>query len=298
MKKIEWETGTLWKRLKEQTAHGLSVGALQPIETTVEQVDDGSIPFSIHIVDSLSLKEEAKAQQAKTEFENPFLPYEEDLYVTDISPTHVCLLNKFNVIDHHFLIVTREFEEQDSWLTSADFEAVVRCLSEVDGLAFFNGGTIAGSSQRHKHLQVVPRTEEKPEFPVEQAILKAKVSGGGRRSPLFAFQHEIANFPPQKQGFSDKVLTTLYANRYQMLLKAVGIDPTEAEAKQAAPYNMLCTRKWMMLVPRSQEDYMGIPVNALGFAGSLLVKNQSELVKLQELGPMNLLEQVAISSRE
>ena len=86
MKKIEWETGTLWKRLKEQTAHGLSVGALQPIETTVEQVDDGSIPFSIHIVDSLSLKEEAKAQQAKTEFENPFLPYEEDLYVTDIAP--------------------------------------------------------------------------------------------------------------------------------------------------------------------------------------------------------------------
>ena len=48
-------------------------------------------------------RERARQQQGKTAPANPFLPYEEDLYVCDLSPTHVCLLNKFNVVDHHFL---------------------------------------------------------------------------------------------------------------------------------------------------------------------------------------------------
>ncbi|NIO40609.1 MAG: phosphorylase, partial [Burkholderiales bacterium] len=38
---------------------------------------------------------------------NPFLPYGKDLFVSDISETHLALLNKFNVIDYHLLIVTR-----------------------------------------------------------------------------------------------------------------------------------------------------------------------------------------------
>ena len=42
---------------------------------------------------------------------NPFLPYDPALLVAPISPTHVALLNRFNVVDDHFLIVTRSFEE-------------------------------------------------------------------------------------------------------------------------------------------------------------------------------------------
>ena len=29
-------------------------------------------------------------------------------------------------------------------------------MAEVDGLAFYNAGKLAGASQRHKHLQVAP----------------------------------------------------------------------------------------------------------------------------------------------
>jgi len=38
-----------------------------------------------------------------------------------------------------------------------------------------------------------------------------------------------------------------------------------------APYNLLATRRWMLVVPRRQERYEKISVNALGFAGSLFV---------------------------
>ena len=84
---------------------------------------------------------------------DPFLPYEPEMFVADISPTHVCLLNKFNVIDHHLLVVTRAFEEQDAAINAADFAALWACMAEVDGLAFYNAGKLAGASQRHKHLQ-------------------------------------------------------------------------------------------------------------------------------------------------
>ena len=87
---------------------------------------------------------------------DPFLPYEPDMFVADISPTHVCLLNKFNVIDHHLLVVTRAFEEQDAAINAADFAALWACMTEVDGLAFYNAGKRAGASQRHKHLQIAP----------------------------------------------------------------------------------------------------------------------------------------------
>ena len=59
------------------------------------------------------------------------------------------------------------------------------------------------------------------------------------------------------------------------------------------PYNLLTTRDWMMLVPRARAESHGINVNAMGFAGSLLVKNTEQLQRLQELGPLELLRQVA-----
>ena len=57
---------------------------------------------------------------------NPFLPYDENLWVTDISQTHVCLLNKFNVIDPpHPSRHPCMYEDQESLLTFEDFEAYV-----------------------------------------------------------------------------------------------------------------------------------------------------------------------------
>ncbi len=298
MVRIPWAAGSLWQKLKTQTQHGLSTGALQSIETATEYVEAEGIRFLIRVLANLSRKEKARKQQGKTAPSNPFLPYEQDLYVTDISPTHLCLLNKFNVVDHHFLIVTREFEPQENWLTLADFDALVRCLNEVDGLGFFNGGKIAGASQPHKHLQVVPLVDM--ELPIEVAIAQTKPQSEKSQSPLLPFDHAITYL-----DFIDITASTTvnynkaahsYLDSYQKLLNAVGIDsPDDWKGEQTAAYNLLCTRRWMMIVPRSQEKYAGISVNSLGFAGSLLVKNKEKLEQLKQLGPMKLLQQVGYS---
>lgn len=283
-----WEPGTLWAKLKAQRHHGLLTGALQPVETTVECIESRGIRFVVRILSSLVRKEKARQQQGKSTAVNPFLPYEQDLYVTDVSETHLCLLNKFNVVDHHFLIVTRAFEPQEHWLTLADFDALVRCLEEVDGLGFYNGGTLAGASQPHKHLQIVPRVSDLCHFPMAQAIASAQPSelvSEALCSPHLPFRHGIAQL--------DGANPQHYLSCYQALLQAVGLSPGASwQGPQTGAYNLLCNRQWMMVVPRSQEKYAGISVNSLGFAGSLLVKSHEKLSQLKAIGPMQLLLQV------
>jgi len=276
-----WKDGKLWPRLKAQSSHGLATGDLQPIDTESTQIESGGISFLVRILANISRKEKALKEQGKTQPANPFLPYEQTLYVSDITHTHLCLLNKFKVVGHHFLIVTRDFEPQEHWLTLADFEALSLCLSEVDGLAFYNGGRDAGSSQPHKHLQVVPYSHSLPAFPIERAIATAKDG----RSPLLPFSHAITALP------NDKTPQQLLSS-YHQLLESVGISGPY-KGTQTHPYNLLCTQQWMMAVPRTQEKYAGISVNSLGFAGSLLVKSPEKLDALKDIGPMGLLKKVA-----
>lgn len=294
--RVSWQAGSLWQRLQSQTLRGLSTGALQPIATGTHHIEDAGIRFLVRVLANLSRKEKAQKQQGKTKPANPFLPYEQDLYVSDISPTHLCLLNKFNVVDHHFLIVTQAFEPQENWLTLSDFEALAQCLSEVNGLGFFNGGQTAGASQPHKHLQVVPLVDI--ELPIEAAIDQSQEKLGVWRSHLLPFEHAIARLDFTAASATGNQ-SQLYLDSYQQLLSAVGIDspidsPNSWKGKQTAAYNMLCTRQWMMIVPRSQEKHAGISVNSLGYAGSLLVRNQEELEQLQQLGPMRLLQAVGL----
>ena len=77
---------------------------------------------------------------------NPFVsPFEDGLCVGDLDEKHRLLLNKFNVVDHHVLIVTREFVSQESELRPNLFAAVLRCLHALRGFAFFNHGFMSGA---------------------------------------------------------------------------------------------------------------------------------------------------------
>ena len=132
---------------------------------------------------------------------NPFLPYDADLWVTDISQTHICLLNKFNVIENHILVVTRVFEDQESLLTAEDFEAMWICMAEFDGLAFYNSGPIAGASQQHKHLQIVPLPLAPKGLmgPIEEALTSANYHKGvGISSNLHLF---MGSLPSSQNGW-------------------------------------------------------------------------------------------------
>jgi ATP adenylyltransferase len=296
---LTWKSGILWKRVIEQTEHAISCGALQTIPTEYEFVEEGGIRFLVRVISNLARKDAAskprnKINATSTKDFNPFLPYEEDLFVADISDSHLCLLNKFNVVEHHLLIVTRAFEEQETLLTLQDFEAMWIVLAEIDGLAFYNSGKMAGASQRHKHLQLVPipLSPNGEAIPIEALLGTAVFEGVVGRIPSLPFVHALVKFDSNGMK-SPQEAAAVTLQRYCALLQAVDLLDGNTSDRPKGAYNLLATREWMLIVPRSQESFESIPVNSLGFAGALLVRNDQQKQMLKDFGPLNILKSVA-----
>lgn len=289
--------GTLRTSLLERTAHARRTGAIQSIPTTMKVIEQNGVPFQVRVVAHLETKEAGKVARPRAD---PFLPYDPDLFVASISPTHVALLNKFNVVEHHLLIVTRAFEDQQTQLTQKDCDALLTALIEIDGLAFYNAGAIAGASQPHKHLQMIPLEEPTVSpLPIEPLFRFAKMDGATGTIPRLPFLHAYAPIDRDWTNPEKDSGAWLHAC-YHALVRAVGlsVDTTPSTHATTAPYNLLVTRKWLLLVPRSQECFEDVSINALGFAGAFLVKDSSQLEILRRVGPMTALQHVSFPPRE
>lgn len=293
--------GTLWDQAIARTENARYTGDLKSIETEYQLIEQDDIFFVIRSLSNIARKEKAKAQQkiqeAKTgKYIDPFLPYNRNLFVCDLSPSHLCLLNKFNIVDGHLLIVTRDFQEQEYLLNVQDFVALWSCLQEIDGLAFYNGGSAAGSSQRHKHLQLLPLplVPDLDYLPIQPAIDRVVFQDALGTIETFPFVNAIASYDLMN---IDNPVTVgkLLLDCYYSLLEKVGFSWQETSPQQPAAYNFLATRKWMMIIPRSRDAFGSIAINSLGFAGSLFVKDENCLKLLKEQTPLKILSAVAYS---
>ncbi len=302
-------TGPLRAAIAERERAALAAGALRPIRTDESVVEDAGVRFIVRSVSSLARKGAASqaprlaslgapldrgAEQAK----NPFLPPDPELTIGDVSPSHVGVLNKHPVVEHHLLVVTKQFAPQEELLDRDDLTALATCLRELDWLAFYNAGREAGASQPHKHLQLVPLPLGGPwDVPMEALFDSWAAAGAVSRLLRLPFAHAFALLEPplflDPERAADRLLEL-----YAAAMAAIGVVAEEGaaandEPRRAAPYNLLVTRRWMLAVPRSAEKFGSISVNALGFAGSLFVRDAAEMQRLREAGPMNVLRGVA-----
>jgi ATP adenylyltransferase len=97
--------------------------------------------------------------------------------------------------------------------------------------------------------------------------------------------HAVTGLGPWESTPGEAAARMLEA--YESLRAALGM------ASELSPYNLLATREWMLMVPRPRAEALGININALGFAGSLLVKTPEQFQQVQTLGPLELLRQVS-----
>ena len=79
--------------------------------------------------------------------------------VTPIAPMHTLILNKFYTINEHSLLITNHFSRQENILTHEDIEAWFFCILSIKAIGFYNSDNVAGASQQHKHMQMVPLSE-------------------------------------------------------------------------------------------------------------------------------------------
>lgn len=290
--------GTLRSRADAAARRALASGALAPIETAGSVIADGGVPFLVRTAVSLRRKDADRDRRRRDAAPaDPFLPPEPDLLVAGVSPTHLALLNKFSVIEGHLLVVTRAFEHQERWLTREDFAALAACMAEFDSLGFYNAGAVAGASQTHKHLQLVPLplAAPGPAIPTAAVIGASLVPDGVARVDGFPFVAAVTRL--DRAAFADPdAAAGLLAERFAAAAAHAGIARVAAAdgARQSAPYNLLVTRDWLMVVPRVREHADGISINALGYAGSLFVRDGAELARLRSMGPMRALASVGV----
>ncbi len=298
----------LWQQVETVTDSALACGALQSIPTHCETREipfsesacgDNLMCFQIRVVENLVRKSKEVQQRAKQtpnpkDFD-PFLPYDPALYVGELTDHYRCLLNKFNVIDHHILMVTKQFLPQQTALNTEDFLAAQICLQAQDGLVFYNGGPIAGASVEHKHLQMIPLPLSSTTiFPFADLFSQLTLREGICTEMPLSFRHRImpTKCPTSTPYNQLKTFAEENCRGYYHLLKSLNL--TMDRNGYMPPHNMLMTRDYLWVIPRTQESHQGLTINALGFAGMLLVKNETQLKLLDDIGCHELLKAVTL----
>ncbi len=111
--------------------------------------------------------------------------------------------------------------------------------------------------------------------------------------PGVPFRHAFVRL--SRRAGTDQGLAEEAHRLYLGLLGALGIRgaQTQGEVRQSAPYNLLVAHDWLLAVPRVAEYFGSVSVNALGFAGSLFVKDRGQLEQVRAAGPMAVLQAVA-----
>ena len=281
----------LLQQVQEVTRRALASGALAPIATQTRTVREGGIDFELRYIDALSKKDVERARlgdrpAGKTGAHNPFLPYEPELFVADANPGHVILLNKFPVIANHILLITREFVDQEAVVAPGDCVALARLMAVMDGVLFFNGGRTGGGSQPHRHFQLIPGT-----LPIEAALPRDTMDSP-QQLPQLRFRHAFMpyRFDPER----DPVLSG--ADLFESFQRCcAAVDVVEHSGK-LSPYNLLMTREWLMVIPRTREcwEHEGrkISINALGFGGCLLVRSPELIDVVESAGVFSILRSV------
>lgn len=279
--------------LIDRTAvRALDTGTLLPIRTEQTSISDGGFEFSVRWVTSLADKDAARVEAVtrRTPDFNPFLPPEPALTVAELGAAHLAVLNKYPVIERHLLIVTRQFEAQDAPLTAADFAALAQVMQAHGGLGFYNGGTTAGASQAHKHLQWIPPANGLQCF----SARLPSVPGEVREDAALPWRHACASLDPGTWHLAED-WTRCGARLHDAYVRACSALDMPSDAGPMPPYNLLVTRAGLTVIPRSREKCADISVNALGFAGSLFVRHPEQIERLRAIGPLALLTGVAMA---
>lgn len=248
------------------------------------KISEGFAPFEVRYCPALVAKkaevsvERKEASQETKLSRNPFLPFDQNLLVSNLnSPNYALIFNKFCVVPEHLLIITREFVDQTAEFCNDDFrivESVLESLRETNPLAFYNSGVDAGASQAHRHFQVIP-TET---VPIDAHIKSTTCFDEPFRIPLYSTFIHACIRRPDSMNSSDW--------HFEACKKLKSFC-----SKDSTAFNLIWTRDWILLVPRRKEftDDNLNSLNAMAFAGYFLVMDEGHM---HQFNVVKVLEQV------
>lgn len=267
-----------WEKALEKTKISINFKSLFPLNTIdiTKDLYKGN-DFIIRELDITKFKKYTLIGPKN----NPFKPWDKILEVDSIGNGHQLILNKYPVQLGHLLLITNEWKEQNGWIDKKDWQAIKEVNKDTTGLWFFNSGPLAGASQPHRHIQLLRRDSTELSCPREKWIL------------------EFNNVNSKNGRFSKNIIIKKFLNSlneeniheiYNELSYELGLGEPNVDKKPRFPYNLIFTNRWMVLIKRKTDNLYGISINALGFAGYILVTEKSNIKYLKKIGPERLLE--------
>ncbi|KAJ7072060.1 ATP adenylyltransferase-domain-containing protein [Mycena amicta] len=307
------------KKLAVSFEKAQAEGDLLFFPSTIVKHQESRVEYEIRLCPALQNKPTLPTPHftpEKTKID-PFLPpYNPNLYVDELrdedsGEEYVVLLNKYSVVPRHFLLVSREFRSQASPLTPSDLVQTYLLLAAARKarqpmFAFYNCGDISGASQPHKHIQFIPLNDDDEDGPpIEYLARSVKLETPDRPFTLpVAYANHVFRFPDRLYSSAPEKLEPILADAFLSLLDlAISTIRYDAEYPASKPsYNVVLTLEHMHIVPRRQEAHIlaetgdELSINALAFAGMLLVKSERELEAVKKEGVGKILRGVCLES--
>ncbi|KAJ7593980.1 ATP adenylyltransferase-domain-containing protein [Mycena floridula] len=299
---------------------GLESGDLFFFASTIHSHVELNVPYEITLCPALQKKPALPTPHFETpprKDVDPFSPpYNPNLFVGYLrdedqqQEEYAIMMNKYSVVPRHFLLVTREFRSQSSPLMPNDLAQVYSLLAAAhkarkNMFAFYNCGDLSGASQPHKHVQFVEAHDEDGP-PIE--VLARSVTLETQDKPFsltsLPYANHVYRFPQRfhsrPKDEIEETMAQAFLNLLDLVIDTIRNDLEYPAAKPS--YNVVITLEHMHLIPRRQECHVlsasgeKLSVNALGFAGMLLVKSEAELEAVTKEGLVNILRGVGLKS--
>lgn len=283
-------TTEFMQRIDQRHAAALASGALECVDLDCAVIERDGLSFVVQwpsTAASENKTERLLSDDSENSDSNPFLPPDPEFTVGPVGEHHVALLNKFPVCARHVVLARTEFQEQQTGVSPDDFRAIATLLSADGGLGFYNGGPMAGASQRHKHLQWVPESDS----PASLRLYTEVFNEGLDELTLVAHpglpvQHCFVRVRAGHEIPVDDAVTSM-VSAYALMLNHLGLN--ENARGFMPPFNLLIEDGWMLVVPRRQERFQDISVNALSYAGLLHVQRPDQVETIRRVGPLAVL---------
>jgi len=309
---------TILSHLSEKFDKAGEAGDLLFFPSEIHHHEERGVEFEIRLCPALQKKPALPTphfdaglgvSKSKDPFAPPYIPGLFLGELKDEEEEYVLLLNKYSVVPKHFLLVTKDFQSQSTPLTPCDLVQAYLLLDAArktggSYFAFYNCGENSGASQPHKHLQFIPVEDDGP--PVEKLAKVTRLEDEKKPFRLSAlpYANHVRRLPALSSSTQREILEDVLRESFISLLdltiSSIRHDPTYPAGSPS--YNVILTLEHMHLIPRKLEDHVlsetgdKLSVNALGFAGMLLVKSETELEAVKKEGVGKILRAVGVES--
>ncbi|MFB1029672.1 MAG: phosphorylase [Thauera sp.] len=221
---------------------------------------------------------------------NPFLNPDPELTVGPVGDAHVAILNKFPLCARHLVLARRAFEEQLLPLARSDFAALAALMVEAGGIGLYNGGTAAGASQRHKHVQWMPDDAGNASLRLFVPGLPAGLAEQGVAThAALPMRHCFVRVRCGRGEAVEASADSLHAG-FERARAELGLEA--GEDGLLPPFNLLAGEGWLLAIPRRREHFEGISMSAVCFGGTLYTRHREQIEAIRAVGPLRALAAV------